>query len=188
MQDFKPLAAASTEMMYKRFSVNAQRMNALKQEWTVFYDALSSMVMIRFNPKTKIIEIRGTDELLLNKIRDVVRAFNSGFGMEDALLMVRLEDMYLFSFHIRDVKTLNGEHFGRCVGRICGHQGKTKHAIENMTKTRIVVLNGRIHILGQHNNMQIAKRAICDLILGRTAGRVYNNVRVISNAIKSKGL
>ena len=186
--DFAPLGEQTTELIYKRLTILPHRMNALKESWTVFYDALSSMLMIRFNPKLKLIELRGKDELLLNKVRDAVKAFNSGFSMEDAMLMVRMDDMYLFSFHIKDVKTLNGEHFSRCVGRICGHQGKTKHAIENMTKTRIVVINGKIHILGQHNNMIIAKRAICDLILGRTAGRVYNSVRVISNAIKSKGL
>ena len=186
--EFAPLGEQQKEMVYKRLTILPHRMNALKECWTVFYDALSSLLMIRFNPKMKVIELKGQDELLLNKVRDVIKAFNAGFPMEDALLMVRMDDMYLFSFHIKDVKTLNGEHFSRCVGRICGHQGKTKHAIENMTKTRIVVVNGKIHILGQHNNMQVAKRAICDLILGRTAGRVYNSVRVISTAIKSKGL
>eukprot|EP00835_Amoeboradix_gromovi_P006275 NODE_709_length_4947_cov_0.132838.p3 type:complete len:192 gc:universal NODE_709_length_4947_cov_0.132838:1367-1942(+) len=186
--EFAPLGEQKNELIYKRLTIMGHRMNGLKESWTVFYDALSSLMMIRFNPKMKVIELKGKDELLLNKVRDVIRAFNSGFTMEDSLLMIRMEDMYLFSFHIKDVKTLNGEHFSRCVGRICGYQGKTKNAIENMTKTRIVVVNGKIHILGQHNNMQIAKRAICDLILGRTAGRVYNSVRVISSAVKSKGL
>eukprot|EP00834_Sanchytrium_tribonematis_P000133 NODE_3_length_80033_cov_0.932970.p49 type:complete len:204 gc:universal NODE_3_length_80033_cov_0.932970:60004-60615(+) len=186
--EFVQVKTGDNELVYKRLSILPQRMSTLKECWPVFYDSVSSFMMVRFNPKTKIIELKCGDELLLSKVADVIKAFNCGFSMEDSLLMMRMDDMNLFSFHVRDVKSLSGEHFSRCVGRICGYQGKTKYAIENMTKTRIVVANGRIHILGQHNNLQVAKRAICDLILGRTAGRVYNSVRVISNAIKSKGL
>lgn len=41
----------------------------------------------------------------------------------------------------------------RAIGRIAGQGGKTRHAIENATRTRIVVADQKIHILGSFSNI-----------------------------------
>ena len=44
--------------------------------------------------------------------------------------------------------------------------GKTKFAIENASRTRIVLADQKIHILGGFKNIHIAREAVVSLILG----------------------
>lgn len=42
----------------------------------------------------------------------------------------------------------------------------------------------RISIMGSFKNIQIAKNAIVDLILGSPPGQVYNKLRIVSSRMK----
>ena len=82
-----------------------------------------------------------------------MKAFMLGFEIQDSVAILRLDDLYMETFEINDVKTLHGDHHKRCIGRICGEKGQTKYAIENATRTRIVVAESKIHVLGCYTNM-----------------------------------
>lgn len=138
----------------RKVLIPPHRMSPLKASWPKIYPPLVEhlKLQVRMNIKTRGVELRTskytTDNGALQKGEDFVKAFSLGFDVDDAIALLRLEELYLETFEIKDVKTLQGEHLGRAIGRIAGKDGKTKFAIENASRTRVVLADSKIHILG----------------------------------------
>lgn len=172
---------------FRKVPVPAHRYTPLKENWMKIFSPIVEhlLLQVRFNLKTRNVEIKTCKETkdigALTKAADFVKAFILGFQVEDALALIRLDDLFLESFDVTDVKPLKGDHLSRAVGRIAGKGGKTKFTIENVTRTRIVLADTKVHILGSFQNIKMARTAICNLILGSPASKVYGNIRAVAS-------
>jgi RNA-binding protein PNO1 len=158
----------------RKVPIPPHRMTPLKSSWPKIYVPLVQhlKLQVRMNTKSKCVELRSSKHTespsSLQSGVDFVHAFAMGFDVDDAVALIRVPELYIETFEIKDVKTLSGEHLGRAIGRIAGKDGKTKFAIENASRTRIVLADSKISILGSFKNIHVARESIvsCTRSLG----------------------
>ena len=121
---------------YAKIIVPPNRIKPVKDNWTTIVKVLVEhmKIQIRMNTKKMCIEIRSSpttsDPCAIRKCEDFLKAYMCGFELQDAIAMLRLEDLYLETFLIKDVKAnLHGDHLSRCIGSICGEKGKDRYNI-----------------------------------------------------------
>mmetsp|Transcript_15682 Transcript_15682/g.31246 ORF Transcript_15682/g.31246 Transcript_15682/m.31246 type:complete len:238 (+) Transcript_15682:102-815(+) len=191
---FAPLAQTSASgrpIEYRRVRCPPHRLTPLRNDWDMILTPLVHhlQLQVRFNTKTRGVELKSGEGTAMGNIQkgcDFVTAYMMGFEVADAVALLRLEDLFVESFNVTDVKMLRGDHLSRAIGRLAGQDGKTRFAIENATRTRIVIADQRIHMLGSYANIRVARNAICALILGAPPGKVYNNMRNVAKRMSER--
>jgi hypothetical protein len=94
----------------RQLAVPQHRFTPLKESWLALYKPVTEQLKLdmRMNLKTRKVEIKTTKETaevgFLQKAADFVQAFILGFDVADAVALLRLDDLYLESFEIKDVK------------------------------------------------------------------------------------
>lgn len=186
------IEAGGGRIEYRRVRCPPHRYTPLRENWEQILTPLVEYLklQVRFNTKTRSVDMKTSthtiDSGALQKAADFVSAFMMGFEVQDAVALLRLDDLYLESFQVTDVKLLRGDHLSRAIGRIAGQDGKTRFAIENATRTRVIIADSKIHLLGSYANIRVARNAICDLILGSPPGKVYNNMRNVAKRMNER--
>jgi RNA-binding protein PNO1 len=193
---FAPLSAKEQSSVikneFRRIPIPNHRMTPLKREWLNMYTPMVEMLglQVRVNPKRRAVELKTSEHTIdtgaIQKGADFVKAFLLGFDVNDAIALLRLDDLYIDSFEVKDVKTLHGDHLARAIGRIAGEGGKVKFTIENASRTRIVLADTHIHILGSVQNIKIARDAVVSLILGSPPGKVYAHLKTVGARMKQR--
>ncbi|KAL3845120.1 hypothetical protein ACJIZ3_002523 [Penstemon smallii] len=159
----------SEPVKFRGIPIPQHRYTQLKKFWTEIYAPIYEEMKIDIHMNLKPLQVElntrsnTPDARNLHKCEDMVHAFTLGFELRDVVAMLRVENLSVESFEITDVKMLKGEHLSKAIGRL---SGKTKIAIENATRTRIVIDSTTIHILGSLPNIKIAKDSLSTFILG----------------------
>ena len=119
---------AEAKVEFRRVNVPQHRMAPLKESWLEIYEPVTKMMRLdmRMNLKTRKVEIKtlsaaraaaaaaagpsGATGLVidssgaLQRAADFVHAFILGFSVQDAIALLRMDDLYIEKFEIKDVK------------------------------------------------------------------------------------
>ena len=111
------------------------------------------------------------DPLALWKAKDIVKAIARGFNPEIALKLMS-DDYVLEIIDIEDyAKSENA--LRRLKGRVIGKEGKSRRYIESLTGANISVYGKTVSIVGEADQVQIAKEAVEMLLRGKSHSKTY---------------
>src|SRR5271156_894506 len=103
---FPPTSADTTTLRIqsRKVPVPPHRMTPLKSSWPKIYPPLVEhlQLQVRMNIKSRCVELRTskhtTDASALQKGEDFVKAFTLGFDVDDAIALLRLDDLYIETY------------------------------------------------------------------------------------------
>jgi ribosomal RNA assembly protein len=106
------------------------------------------------------------------KVRDLINAIGRGFSPQRAFRLFTDGQM----LEVIDLKQVIGDSRNQLVrvkGRIIGENGKTRRIIESLAGTAISVYGHTVSLIGDYDEMRVAKEAIEMLLKGAQHGTVY---------------
>lgn len=182
--------SSSSSLPIKAVRIPPHRRTSIRKYWIDIYTPLVKHcgLEVRMNTKRHQVEMRlppgsTNDPAILTKAAEFVRAIVLGFLPADALAILRLDDIFIHTFDIKQVRILHGDALGRAVGRVSGSRGRTKYHLENLTRTRIVIADTVVHIMGTVENVKVCRDAITDLIKGSPASTVLSRYKTVMDRI-----
>ncbi|MGD8544604.1 MAG: KH domain-containing protein [Candidatus Bathyarchaeota archaeon] len=128
------------------------------------------------------------DPALLFKAKEVVTAIGRGFSPENAFLLVRDEKAVIEIMDLRAIFGRSESDLKRVKGRIIGMGGKTRRIIEELTETNVCVYGHTVGLIGNAEEVQIARKAIEMLIRGNQHRTVYRFLHKKRREIKKRML
>ncbi|MEM3832242.1 MAG: KH domain-containing protein [Thermoprotei archaeon] len=120
------------------------------------------------------------------RAREMIQAYGHGFDPNDALRL-RNSDVFMEIINLKDYLSSSNDII-RVKGRIIGAGGKTKSTIIELTGASISISDNEIVIIGDFEQLQVAKRAIEMLINGSPHTVVYRFLERFKSAQKIKSL
>jgi len=137
---------------------------------------------------TIILGEKAEDPSMLFKAKDVVIAIGRGFSPEHAFRLIHNEDLVLDIIDLRSIFGRSESDIKRVKGRIIGMGGKTRKIIEELTDTNICIYGHTVGIIGDIEQVQIAKSAIQMLINGSPHSVVYRYLHRKRRELKKRTL
>jgi ribosomal RNA assembly protein len=126
------------------------------------------------------------DPTVLFRAKEVVTAIGRGFSPEHAFRLLKDDESMLEVIDLRETVGRSQTDMKRLKGRVIGKEGKTRRIIEELTEANICVYGHTISIIGEIDQVEIAKEAVGMLIRGSLHGTVYRFLHRKRRDLKKK--
>ena len=126
------------------------------------------------------------DPSLLFKAKDVVLAIGRGFSPERAFRLLDEENCILEIIDLRSMLGRSESALKRIKGRIIGRDGKTRAIIEEMSGALVSVYGHTVAIIGDFDQVNVAREAVNMLINGSEHASVYRFLQRKRQEIKRR--
>ena len=113
------------------------------------------------------------DPTVLFRAKEVVTAIGRGFSPEHAFRLLEDDETMLEVIDLRETVGRSQSDMKRLKGRVIGKEGKTRRIIEELTEASLCVYGHTISIVGEIDQVQVAKDAVQMLIRGSLHRTVY---------------
>jgi ribosomal RNA assembly protein len=147
-------------------------------------------VRLRIDSQTGDIQITlmptAQDPTVLFRAKEVVTAIGRGFSPENAFRLLENDETMLEVIDLRETVGRSLSDMKRLKGRVIGKEGKTRRIIEELTEADICVYGHTISIVGEIDQVAIAKEAVRMLIRGSLHGTVYRFLHRKRRELKKK--
>ena len=134
-------------------------------------------IRLRIDSQTGDIQITlmptAQDPTVLFRAKEIVTAIGRGFSPEHAFRLLEDDETMLEVIDLRETVGRSQSDIKRLKGRVIGKEGKTRRIIEELTEANISVYGHTISIIGEIDQVEIAKEAVRMLIRGSLHGTVY---------------
>src|SRR3989338_2305295 len=118
------------------------------------------------------VKLSGEDSLNLLSAQNIVKAIGRGINPEKALDLLE-ENVVLESIDITDYSGTSKKRLITLRGRLIGTDGKARRYIEQLTGIYISVYGKTITLLGEYEEVSLARKAIEALLSGSRHSTVY---------------
>jgi len=129
-------------------------------------DSETGNVEITLRPETK-------DVSILLQVENMVKAIGRGFSPQRAFKLLD-EDVYLDVIDLTDYVGRSKNSLERIRGRIIGQNGQSRKIIEDLTGTFISIYGHTVSLIGELEDMTLAKEAVLMLVKGSFHKTVFN--------------
>ncbi len=106
--------------------------------------------------------------------KNIITAIARGFNPEIAFILLDEENKIDIIYIKELLRNKNKSSLVRVKSRLIGTEGKARKLIEKLSNTNISIYGKTVSIIGNHENVDIAERAVKNLIQGSKHGSVYS--------------
>lgn len=119
---------------------------------------------------------------------EIVRAIGRGFD-PDAALSILDDEMRMFETVDIERAARNDNDLRRKKGRLIGENGRTRELMEELTGANVVIYGSTFGVIGQPNEVDVARSAAEMLLDGAPHGSVYSFLeRKRAEELKQQGM